>query len=51
VEVLRAPDVREKLQAAGITPLGDGSEALSAVVARETEMWRDVVKKAGISVD
>ncbi len=51
VEALNAPDVREKLQAAGVVPLGDGSAALIAVVARETDMWRDVVERAAISVD
>lgn len=51
VEALKSPDVREKLQAAGVTPMNDGSAAVSAVVARELEMWRDVVKRAAISVD
>ena len=51
IEALNAPEVREKLQAAGVTPLGDGSAALLTVVARETDMWREVVKRAAISVD
>ena len=51
VDTLRDADLREKLQAAGVTPLGDGSEVLAKVIARETEMWRDVVTRASISVD
>jgi tripartite-type tricarboxylate transporter receptor subunit TctC len=50
VESLNSPDVRDKLKAAGVEVAADGSDSLTKRIARETEVWRDVVSKAGIEV-
>ena len=50
VESLKSPDVRDKLKAAGVEIAADGSDSLVKRIERETEVWRDVVTKAGIEV-
>lgn len=50
VESLKSPDVRDKLKAAGVEIAADGADELAKRIARETEVWRDVVTKAGIPV-
>lgn len=50
VESLKSPDVRDKLKAAGVEVAADGSDSLTKRIAHETEVWRDVVSKAGIEV-
>jgi tripartite-type tricarboxylate transporter receptor subunit TctC len=50
VDSLKSPDVRDKLKAAGVEVAADGSDSLTKRIARETEVWRDVVTKAGIEV-
>lgn len=49
VETLKSPEVRDKLKAAGVEVAADGADALATRIERETEVWRDVVTKAGIS--
>jgi tripartite-type tricarboxylate transporter receptor subunit TctC len=51
VAALTAPDNRERLRAAGIDVAADGSAALTKQIDDETQMWRDVIKKAGIKVE
>lgn len=50
VEALKSPDVQEKLKAAGVEVAAGGADELERRIARESETWRDVVKKAGIEV-
>lgn len=50
IETLKSPDVREKLKAAGVEVAADGADDLAKRIERETEVWRDVVTKAGIAV-
>ncbi len=50
IESLGSPDVRAKLNAAGVEVAADGSASLNDRIARETAVWRDVVSKAGIEV-
>jgi tripartite-type tricarboxylate transporter receptor subunit TctC len=50
IESLKSPDVQEKLKAAGVEVAADGAGELEKRIAGETEVWRDVVKKAGIEV-
>lgn len=50
VESLKSPDVRDKLKAAGVEVAADGADGLAKRIERETEVWRDVVGKAGIEV-
>jgi tripartite-type tricarboxylate transporter receptor subunit TctC len=51
VQALKEKEVRSKLKAVGIEPLGGGSSELSDRIKVETQMWRDVVSKAGIKVE
>ena len=48
VNVLRARDVRERLDAAGLTPVGTTPEQFGAHVRAEIEKWGKVVRAAGI---
>lgn len=50
VEVLKAPDTREKLKAVGVEVAADGSEELARRIDSETRNWRDVVSKAKIEI-
>ncbi len=50
LESLKSPDVRDKLKAAGVEVAADGADDLAKRIERETEVWRDVVKKAGIEL-
>ena len=50
MESLKSPDVREKLKAAGVEVAADGATELDQRIARETQMWREVVQKANIPV-
>jgi len=51
VETLKSNEVRERLLAAGIDLLADGSAVLTRRIADDSAMWRDVVTKANIKVD
>ncbi|NVO16218.1 MAG: tripartite tricarboxylate transporter substrate binding protein [Rhodoplanes sp.] len=48
---LTAPDVREKLAAAGVDVAAAGSAALADRIARETLMWKTVVDTAKIRLE
>ena len=50
IEALKSPDVQEKLKAAGVEIAADGTDELQKRIDRETQVWRDVVTKAGIDV-
>jgi len=53
-EVARAvqsPEVKERLAALGVDPVGGTSEALALQVARDIEKWTAVAKAAGIKND
>jgi tripartite-type tricarboxylate transporter receptor subunit TctC len=51
IAVLTAADSRERLGADGIDVVADGSAALRRRISDETQMWRDVVSKAGIKLE
>jgi tripartite-type tricarboxylate transporter receptor subunit TctC len=51
IAVLTAPETRERLRAAGIAVAADGAAALRKRIGDETEVWRDVIGKAGIKID
>jgi tripartite-type tricarboxylate transporter receptor subunit TctC len=51
VAALTTEDTRKRLSAAGISIAADGAAALGARIARETDMWREVVAKSGIKVE
>lgn len=50
VEVLKSPDTRDKMKAAGVEVAADGAEELARRIDNETKTWRDVVAKAGIEI-
>lgn len=49
--VLRHPEVREKLAAQGLQPVGDGPEAFDAHLRQQMDRLRQVVKQTGISAN
>jgi tripartite-type tricarboxylate transporter receptor subunit TctC len=46
----RAPDVVERLQRAGVDPVGGSTAEFAALIARELPQWRDLVRAANIKV-
>lgn len=51
IEALTAPDARERLRAVGVNVVADGSTALQRRIGDETQMWSNVISKAGIKVE
>jgi tripartite-type tricarboxylate transporter receptor subunit TctC len=51
VRALQRPEVKEKLLAAGIEPVGSTSEALAALIKSEVERMGKIIKAAGIRAD
>lgn len=47
---LAAPDVRERLQSVGMTPVGGSAEEFTAFIRAERERWAKTVKARGIKV-
>ena len=51
VRVLQAPDFRDSLLAQGAEPVGSTQSDFSALIGKELEGWRTVVKSIGAKVD
>ena len=51
IAVLTAPETRERLRAAGVDVVADGSSELQKRITSETAMWREVVTKGGIKTE
>jgi tripartite-type tricarboxylate transporter receptor subunit TctC len=51
VRVVKLPDVREKLEAMGVEPLGNTSEQMAEWIRREIAKFAPVVKAANIQAD
>jgi tripartite-type tricarboxylate transporter receptor subunit TctC len=51
VAILSRPDVRDRLQKAGLGTVPYGSEALRTRVIEDVAMWRDVITQTGLRVD
>src|SRR5262249_24123688 len=49
-EALRMPDVVDRLQTLGATPVGGSPEDTAAFVRQETDRWRKVIHDAGIKL-
>jgi tripartite-type tricarboxylate transporter receptor subunit TctC len=49
--ILDRPQVRERIEQAGMAVLGRGPEALKARIIREVPEYKDIVAKAGIQVN
>ncbi len=50
-EALQQDDVRAKLAALGLEPVGSTPEAFDAMIKAETKKWGDIVRKANIKVE
>jgi tripartite-type tricarboxylate transporter receptor subunit TctC len=50
-QVLKMPDIREKLVELGFEPIGGGPSEFAALIARETDKWAKVIKAAGVKLD
>jgi tripartite-type tricarboxylate transporter receptor subunit TctC len=50
-QVLRMPDVRQKLVDLGFDPIGGGPSEYAALIARETAKWAKVIKAADVKLD
>jgi tripartite-type tricarboxylate transporter receptor subunit TctC len=51
VKAMQWPDVRERMLALGITPVGNSPEELAAIVKTDLEKWTRVAKQAGVKAD
>jgi tripartite-type tricarboxylate transporter receptor subunit TctC len=51
VKAMQLPDVRERMLALGITPVGNTPEELAAVVKADLERWTRVIRQAGVKAE
>lgn len=51
VAVLQRPDVRERLTAMGVEPVGSTPEQLAVIIRSEMEKWTKVIRAANIKMD
>jgi len=49
--VLQMPDVRERLRAQGVEPVGGTPDEASAWLKRDYQRWGEVIRKTGIRLD
>lgn len=50
-EILRDPDVKARLNAAGLEPVGGTPEDFGRLIRSEAERWAPVVKRTGAKID
>jgi tripartite-type tricarboxylate transporter receptor subunit TctC len=50
-QVLKLDDIREKLLAQGLEPVGNSPAEFASIIAAELVKWRNVVTAAGVKVD
>ncbi len=50
IDLLKKPEMKDRLQKGGHDVLATSSEELAAVIAKEVPMWKDVVAKAGVKL-
>ena len=50
VRVLQTEEVRKPLKALSLTPKGTSAQVMARVIATESAMWGDTIRKAGIKV-
>jgi tripartite-type tricarboxylate transporter receptor subunit TctC len=51
IGALTAPDARQRLAEAGVEVTADGAAELQRRISDETQMWRDVIARAGIRLE
>lgn len=49
-EILRRPDIKDRLQQAGFEVLNAGPAGMRARIEKEVPMWRQIISEAGIKV-
>ena len=50
-EIAQEDDIRQKFKAAGFVPVGEGPEAFSELIKKDSEMYGEVVRRANISLN
>jgi tripartite-type tricarboxylate transporter receptor subunit TctC len=50
-QLMRQPDVRDRLIAEGVDPVGSTPEELAALIKAELEKWPKLLKQTGINLD
>ncbi|MGH8621727.1 MAG: Bug family tripartite tricarboxylate transporter substrate binding protein, partial [Burkholderiales bacterium] len=50
-KALKAKDMEEKLAADGVAAAGGTPEQFAAIIKRDIEVWRGVVKRAGVKAE
>lgn len=50
-QILRRPEIAEKLRGLGAEPVGGTPQALGAFIAKETTKWKEVVRISGAKLD
>ena len=50
-QVLKTPDVRDKLVELGFDPIGGSPAEFAALIAAEMDKWGKVIKAAGVKLD
>ena len=51
VAIIKLPEVREKLAAQLMVPVGNSPDQFRAVINREIERWAPVIKAANVQVN
>jgi tripartite-type tricarboxylate transporter receptor subunit TctC len=51
IEILTTPEMGSRLKTAGFAGAGEGAQKLSARIADEVAMWKDVIGRAGLKID
>ena len=51
VKALATPELRDRLQAQGLEPVGDSPQAFAAYVKQQIAQWTKVIRDAGIKVE
>lgn len=51
VAALRVPEMQERVVQLGAVPVGNTPEEFAAIVARDIEKWRPVVRAAGVTLN
>jgi tripartite-type tricarboxylate transporter receptor subunit TctC len=51
VRVMRLPETRDRLAAAGIEPVGSSPEELGSFVRSETAKWGKIIKDIGLKIE
>jgi len=49
-EILKGPEVREKLNAVSLIPVGSTPEDLTKALAADTAFWQPIVKATGYKI-